>query len=490
MPELHFPWLELSILIPLFGSLIVRLPGDRELARRICVGIAMATLVCATGEWIDFVRLGTFEAHDHWDVVAEYLHFEIFVVDELSAPLLPLAALLYLLTIFSTLRTKSHRFSLSGTLLSESLLLATFSCRAGWMLIAVLAVSTIPVWYELKYRRGQSTRVYSLHMGLFIFCIVIGYALLPDDVTGHPESQTTVTLVSVALLTVGALIRSGIAPLHCWMTDLFQRATLGTALLCVAPMPGAYAIMRLVLPIAPSWALQSIAVLSLITAVYAAGLALVETDSRKFFCYLFLSHSSLVLVGLELVTAIGLTGALCLWISVGLSLGGLGLTLRSLESRVGRVDLARFNGLYEHTPVLAGLFLLTGLASIGFPGTIGFVGIELLVEGAVDVYPVVGIAVVVAATLNGIAILQAYFRIFTGTSFVSSISLQTKLSERVSVLVLTVLIIGGGLMPQPGVSSRYHAAEALIDQRRGARQRSGDVDEINPHPLISSNDTP
>ncbi len=122
MPELHFPWLEWSILIPLFGSLIVRLPGDRELARRICVGIAMATLVCATGEWIDFIRLGTFEAHDHWDVVAEYLHFEIFVVDELSAPLLPLAALLYLLTVFSTLRTKAHRFSLSGTL-PESLLL-------------------------------------------------------------------------------------------------------------------------------------------------------------------------------------------------------------------------------------------------------------------------------------------------------------------------------------------------------------------------------
>lgn len=465
MPELHFPWLELSILIPLFGSLIVRLPNDRELARRICVGIALATLVCATGEWIDFIRLGTFEAHDHWDVVAKYLHFEIFVVDELSAPLLPLAALLYLLTIFSTLRTKAQRFSLSGTLLSESILLATFSCRAGWMLIALLAVSTIPIWFELKVRRGQSTRVYTLHMALFIVCIVTGYALLPANAAEQMESPTMATLIAGALLTVGALLRSGIAPLHCWMTDLFERSTLGTALLCVAPMPGAYAIMRLVLPIAPSWALQGIAILSLITAVYAAGLALVETDSRKFFCYLFLSNSSLVLVGLELVTAIGLTGALCLWISVGLSLGGLGLTLRSLESRVGRVDLARFNGLYEHTPVLAGLFLLTGLASIGFPGTIGYVGLELLVEGAVDVYPLVGIAVVVAATLNGIAILQAYFRIFTGTQFDVSVSLQTKLPERIAVLVLTVLIIGGGLWPQPGVASRYHAAQALIEQR-------------------------
>ena len=56
-------------------------------------------------------------------------------------------------------------------------------------------------------------------------------------------------------------------------------------------------------------------------------------------------------------------------------------------------------------PVLAGFFLLTGLASIGFPGTIGFVAVELLVEGAVRAYPLIGAIVVLAAALNGIAVL-------------------------------------------------------------------------------------
>ncbi|MGB7344916.1 MAG: proton-conducting transporter membrane subunit [Pirellulaceae bacterium] len=492
MPELHLPWLEISILLPLIGSLMVQFPKDRELARRLCIGIAFATLCCTVGEWLDFIRLGTFEAHDHWDLVAGFMHTEVFVIDELSAPLLPLAALLYLLTIFSTLKTKAQRFSLGGTLLTEAILLATFSCRTGWFLIALLAVGTLPAYLELKVRRRESTRMYVIHMALFVFCIVVGYALLPRDGNVDLESPSTRSLLAGALLTVGALLRSGIAPLHGWMTDLFQRATLGTALLTVAPMVGAYAVMRLVLPIAPSWALQSIAILSLITAVYAAGLALVESDSRKFFCYLFLSHSSLVLVGLELVTAIGLTGALCLWISVGLSLGGLGLTLRSLESRVGRVDLSRFNGLHEHTPGLAGLFLLTGLASIGFPGTIGFIGLELLVEGAVDVYPVVGIAVVVAAALNSIAVLQAYFRIFTGTRFVASISMAAKPSERIAVLVLSFLILGGGLMPQPGVQSRYHAARALIEKRQAKppeqidSQSSSTVEKADVSELMDS----
>jgi NADH-quinone oxidoreductase subunit M len=185
-----------------------------------------------------------------------------------------------------------------------------------------------------------------------------------------------------------------------------------------------------------------------------------------------LSHSSLVLVGLEIATPIGLTGALCLWISVGLALTGFGLTLRSIEARTGRISLNEFHGLYEHTPALAAFFLITGLASIGFPGTIGFVGAELLLEGAVDAYPWVGLLVVLAAALNGIAVLQAYFRLFTGKRYFPTISLQSRLPERIAVLALAALILGGGIFPQPSLSSRYHAASKLIEARLERTGRS------------------
>ncbi len=459
MPELHLPWLELSILVPLLGAIAVGLLRNREAAHKLSIVICSFTFLFAAGEWIDFSTLQTFEAHDHWDAIEFVFHKDVFVIDELSAPLLPLAALVYLMTVLSTLRTKVNRFSFGWTLVSLAILLATLSCREPWMLITLLAAATIPPWIELR-ARNRCTRVYTIHMGLFIGLLVLGQTLLTLG-----AAKSTVTLIGGALVTGAALMRSGIVPLHCWMTDLFEKATFGTALLFVTPMTGAYAVMRLVLPIAPDWALQSIAIVSLITAVYAGGMALVQHEARRFFCYLFLSHSSLVLVGMELATPIGLTGALCVWLSVGLSLAGFGLTLRSVESRTGRVTLDRFHGLYEQTPTLAALFLLTGLASIGFPGTVGFVGLELLIEGAVTVYPLVGMAVVVAAALNGIAILHAYFRIFTGTTHTASISLRARLSERVAVLILAVLILGGGLFPQPGVSSRYHAADALIKLR-------------------------
>ncbi len=203
-------------------------------------------------------------------------------------------------------------------------------------------------------------------------------------------------------------------------------------------------------------------------------MSLVQSEARRFFCYLFLSNASLVLVGLELVTPIGLTGALCVWLSVGLSLTGFGITLRCIEARIGRVSLTDFHGLFEHMPTLAGFFLLTGLASIGFPGTIGFIAIELLVEGAVGVYPLIGTMVVLAAALNGIAVLHAYFRVFTGRRLTSTSSLSVRPSERASIMVLGGLILIGGLLPQAGVASRYHAAIELEKHRHA----TSDIQEI------------
>ena len=116
-----------------------------------------------------------------------------------------------------------------------------------------------------------------------------------------------------------------------------------------------------------------------------------------------------------------LTASLCLWFSVILSLGGFGLTLRAVEARFGRLSLTGFHGLYEHSPTLAVCFLLTGLASVGFPGTLGFISTELLVDSAVEVNPTVGIVVVAAAALNGIAVVRAYLHLFTGARHVSTV---------------------------------------------------------------------
>jgi NADH-quinone oxidoreductase subunit M len=459
MTELHLPWLELAIFLPLAGAFWVSRIHDHERAQQHALAFSGLALLAAVGAWLDFASLHQPAAHDRWSIVARLAHSEWFTIDELSAPLLPMAALVCFVTALATARTKIRRFSFGWMLVSESILLATFSCRRPWGIIVLLAAGVAPPLWELRTRR-KPMRVFACHMALFAGMLVVGWALVERTEAGAAPS-----FGAVALLMGAVLLRSGIVPMHCWMTDLFEHASFGRGLLFVTPMVGVYAAVRLLLPTAPDWALRAIALISLFTAVYAAGMALVQREARRFFCYIFLSHSSLALIGLEIATPIGLTGALCLWISVGLSLTGFGLTLRAIEARTGRVMLSEFHGLYEHTPVLAAFFMLTGLASIGFPGTIGFVGAELLVEGAVDVHPVIGLAVVLAAALNGIAVLQAYFRVFTGKRYFPSISLQTRSGERVAVLTLALLILAGGLFPEPGLLSRHHAASEIIQSR-------------------------
>src|SRR5262249_19249557 len=175
----------------------------------------------------------------------------------------------------------------------------TFACAEPWVLIGLLAAGTVPPYAELR-NRDASTRVYVLHMALFIGLLAAGWALVQWG-----GSRPGVTLGSAALL-AAVLVRCGAVPVHCWLTDWFEHASFGNALLFVTPLTGAYAAVRLVLPVAPDWVLHGLGLVSLVTAVYAAGMATVQRDARRFFAYLFLSHASLVLVGLELVTTVSL----------------------------------------------------------------------------------------------------------------------------------------------------------------------------------------
>jgi NADH-quinone oxidoreductase subunit M len=345
-------------------------------------------------------------------------------------------------------------------LLSEAIVIATLACKNPWAIIALVAAATVPPFLELRARR-RPTRVFTIHMSLFVGLLVLGWSVVAA--TGGQPIHSMWALVPLVL---AISIRSGIVPLHCWMTDLYEHATFGTSLLFTVPLTSAYIAVRLVLPIAPDWVLHSLGILSLITAVYASGMALVQREVRRFFCYLFISNSALVLAGLETMSPIGLTGALSIWLSAALSLAGFGLTLRALESRQGRLSLVRFHGLYDHTKLLAICFLLAGMASVGFPGTFGFVGTELVVDGAVQTYPHFGIAVVIAAAMNGIAVVKAFFMLFTGARHTSSVPLRSRKRELVAVLTLAVLILGAGLYPQPGVSSRHHAAIEMVRQRQ------------------------
>jgi NADH-quinone oxidoreductase subunit M len=462
---LHLPWLEIAILLALLGAVSVSRVRDPQWAARLGAAFTAAVLLGTVLAWAASA-LGVTPAESAAWSAQTYLGGQpLFRLDGLSGPLVVAAALLHFLTALATPRTKMRRFSFSWSLFSEAIRLATFSCQEPWVLIGLLAVNTVPPVVELL-NRGESPRVYVLHITLFLGLLVLGWAFV--DPSG---SRPTQPAWATACLLVAVLIRCGAVPTHCWLTDWFEHASFGNALLFATPLTGVYATVRLVLPVAPDWALQVMAAVALAAAVYAAGMAVVQREARRFFAYLFLSHASLVLVGLALHTPVSFAGCLCLWFAVTLSLAGFGLTLRALEARYGRLTLDDFRGLYEHSPMLAVCFLVTGLASVGFPGTLGFVSSELVVEGAIEANLLAGLAVVTTAALNGIAVVRAYFVLFTGARHFSSVSLAITARERFVLLTLTALILGGGLFPQPGVAHLYGVAEQLLQTREFAASR-------------------
>ena len=389
----------------------------------------------------------------------------IIRVDTLSAVLLPFAAGLWLLTVAVTPRAALDRRGLRRTALATLITLASFLTESA---AALLLLSVASVWTFLsaladpahQYQR----RIVAVYLGLSTLLFAVGVALL----VGPGVQNTAMETAGMWLIVIAALVRKGIVPFHAWVPEIFDHGRLGPAILFSAPQIGAYITVVLIVPRASPDMLRMIAILALATAVYGAALALVQTSARRACGYLFMSQSALVMAGLDCTSVSALAGGLLVWLSAGLAFAGLARCVLVLEARRGRLNLTRYHGGYERMPLLAITFLAMGLACTGFPGTLGFVGQELLVNGAVDAFPVMGFAVVIASALTGLAVLRMYFSLFCGVSDVladSNLRLGLRRREAWTFVALVITLIGFGLVPRPLVDSRFAASEDILQLR-------------------------
>ena len=113
-----------------------------------------------------------------------------------------------------------------------------------------------------------------------------------------------------------------------------------------------------------------------------------------------------------------------------------------------------------------------GLACTGFPGTLGFVGQELLVNGAVDAFPLMGFAIVVASALTGLAVLRMYLSLFCGRPDThSDIRLGLTQREAWTFSAVVLVLIGFGIAPRALVDSRFAASEDILRTRNALALR-------------------
>jgi len=482
-------WLWLAGLVALPGLVIgasfLRL--DVERLRRLAVvsaaAMVLAALVIAVSPTLRSISIRTSALS--WVPGGE----AVIRIDTLSAVLLPFTAGLWLLTVAVTPRAALDRGGLRRTALATLITFASFLTESA---VVLLLLSTASVGTFLsaladpahRYQR----RIVAVYLGASTLLFGVGVALI----IGPGVDNTTIETGGMWLIVIAALVRKGIVPFHAWVPEVFDHGRLGPAILFSAPQVGAYMTVVLIVPRASPEMLRMIAVLALGTAVYGAALALVQSSARRACGYLFMSQSALVMAGLDCTSVRALAGGLMVWLSAGLAFAGLARCVLVLEARRGRLDLTTYHGGYERMPLLAVSFLCMGLACTGFPGTLGFVCQELLVDGAVDAFPIMGFAVVIASALTGLAVLRMYFSLFCGrpdSLARSGVQLGRAPRESWTFVALLTALVGLGLAPRPIVDSQFAASHDILRLRqvRMDRQKASTGTHLDiPRELLSA----
>ena len=466
-------WIAALVALPLLMIAASFLRVEVERLRRLAVASAAAMLLVALVISAS-PRLRTFSVRLSalsWVPGGE----SVIRIDSLSDVLLPFAAGLWLLTVAVTPRAALDRAGLRRTALATLTTLGSFLTESAVVLLLLWMAS---VWTFLsaltdpahQYQR----RVVAAYLGFSTVLFAVGVVLL----VGPGQDNTSLETAGMWLIVIAALVRKGIVPFHAWVPEVFDHGRLGPAILFSAPQVGAYITVVLIVPRASPEMLRMIALLALGTAVYGAALALVQTSARRACGYLFMSQSALVMAGLDCTSVSALAGGLLVWLSAGLAFAGLGRCVLVLEARRGRLDLTTYHGGYERMPVLAISFLAMGLACTGFPGTLGFVGQELLVDGAVEVFPVMGFAIVMASALTGLAVLRMYFSLFCGRSGAlahSGLQFRLRRREAWTFVALVVILVAFGVAPRPLVDSRFAAGDDILRRRQVRMLREQDI---------------
>ena len=450
-------WLAALFAPPLTVALLGLFEIETERLRAAAVVAASLSLVAGACVFL-VPALGRLEVAWPWRDQA-LLGAWLLHVTALSRPLIALPAGLWLVTVAVTPRARLDRGGLERTALATASATLAFLTDSPAVLVGCWTASTFLFLGALSAPEVRPARRVAgayLWAGTLLLCAGVAMVGLAG---GRGMAGAGEWLIIVAVL-----IRKGIFPFHAWIPEAFDGGRLGPVVLFSAPQLGTYVAATLVVPRASPAMLREVAVLSLVTALYGAALALFQRDARRAAGYLFVSQSALVLAGIDCTTAEALSGALVLWLSSALAFTGMARTILALEARRGRLDLSRHHGGLDQMPLLAASFLVLGLACTGFPGTLGFVGQEMLIDGAVRRFPAAGFLTVGAVALTGLAVLRMYLSLFCGRRG-GAPALRLKRREAIIFGAVATVLVVTGIAPQPIVQSRLRASDDILRAR-------------------------
>jgi len=260
-------------------------------------------------------------------------------------------------------------------------------------------------------------------------------------------------------------------PVHTWLPDAHVEApTAGSVILAAVLLKfGGYGFLRFSLPIFPEASVlftPLIYTLSIVAVVYTSLVALAQEDMKKLIAYSSVAHMGFVTIGTFTLTVQGIEGAIYQMLSHGVVSAALFLIVGVVYDRMHSRDIATYGGLVHRMPAYALVFMLFMLASVGLPGTAGFVGEFLVLVGAFQVNTWVAALAATGLILGAAYMLYLYRRVIFGVLTKDSLKAILDMSPReIAVFApLVVLVIWMGVYPSPFLDVMHASVANLLTQ--------------------------
>ncbi len=265
-------------------------------------------------------------------------------------------------------------------------------------------------------------------------------------------------------------------PVHTWLPDAHVEAPTAASVILAGVLlkMGAYGFLRFSVPMLPQATADftpMVYALSVIAVIYTSLVALVQEDMKKLIAYSSVAHMGFVTIGIFTMTTQGVTGALFQMLSHGVVAGALFLCVGVIYDRLHTREIARYGGLMHCMPKYATVFMLFMMASVGLPGTSGFVGELLVVLGTFQVNTLVAALMSTGLVLGACYMLFLYRRVVFGKLEKEDLKDLPDMSGREVLMFapLVVLVLWMGLYPMPFLDMMSASVDNLIANFETAR---------------------
>jgi NADH-quinone oxidoreductase subunit M len=512
---MSFPILTVITFVPLLGAiLILFIPKEREgPITRLAIVISFVVLLLALGLLLSYDKAaGGMQFVEEYSWIPTLNVYYRMGVDGLSVPMIFLTALLAFLCIFYSSHVIKKRVKeyFMLFLMLEMGMLGVFVSLDFILFYVFWEVGLVPMFLLIAFWGGARRLYAAIKFFLYTLAGSVGMLLA---ILGVYLNTGTFNIIEAARLQpfadnwplavlafwgffIGFAIKVPCFPFHTWLPDAHTEApTAGSVILAgVLLKLGAYGLMRIVLPLFPEvfgyfcYYVPIIPVLAVISIVYGALICVAQWDLKRLIAYSSVSHMGYVTLGISaaaaslaqssnpgLVTSatIGLNGAAMQMFTHGIITGGLFFLVGVIYERAHTRELRNFGGLADRLPYYYGIMMVTGLASLGLPGLVGFWSELFVFRGTFGIIPLFACIGVVGVVFTAAYILWKIVQhMFLGEFSQEKWDEATHHAplndmewwEKVTLWPLIIVMIGLGVYPTPILSFLNSAAVTLLSK--------------------------